>query len=86
MRLLKTILVLIIWIGCSSCSSTKYINTHVDLEIENPCVFERYSLEEKLSMTKNVGEKTLRNLDSCRIRSQSNYDMITAHNKLHQGK
>jgi len=86
MTLLKTILVLIIWIGCSSCASTKYINTHLDLAIDNPCVFERYSLEEKLSMTREVGERTLRNQDSCRIRQQANYDIIAAHNQAHQGE
>jgi len=58
MKHLKTILVLIIWIGCSSCASTKYINTHVDLETDNPCVFESYTLEEKLSMTKAVRLET----------------------------
>ena len=84
MKLLKTILVLIIWIGCSSCGTTKYINSHVDMEIENPCVFESYTLEEKLSMTKNVGEKTLRNQDSCRIRHQRNYDIITIYNELNK--
>jgi len=85
MKLLKTILVLITWIGFSGCASTKYINTHVDLAIDDPCVFERYNLDEKLSMTREVGEKTLRNLDSCRIRYQANYDIIQAHNKAHKG-
>lgn len=83
MTLSKIILVLITWIGCSSCVSTKYLNTHVDLEINDPCVFESYSLDEKLSMTKNVGEKTLRNQDSCRIRYQENSAIITEHNELH---
>ena len=86
MKHLKIMMVLITWIGCSSCTSTKYINTHVDLEIDDPCVFERYSLEEKLSMTREVGEKTLRNQDSCRIRHQSNSVILAKHNELHQDK
>ena len=81
MTLLKRILVLIIWIGCSTCASTRYINTHVDVIIDDPCVIVRNSLEEKLSMTKSVGEKTLRNQDSCHIRHQRNYDIIKTYNE-----
>lgn len=80
---LKIMTALIIWIGCSSCTSTKYLNTHVNVEIDDPCVFEKYTLEEKQSMTRQVGERTLRNQDSCRIRSNKNNAIINAHNELH---
>ena len=86
MKPLKITMVLIIWIGCSSCTSTRYINSHVDLEIDNPCVFEKYTLEEKLSMTKSVGEKTLRNQDSCRIRSIKNRAIINEYNRISRSK
>ena len=86
MKHLKIVLVLTIWIGCSSCASTKYINTHVDLQIDDPCVFEKYTLEEKLSMTREVGEKTLRNQQSCKILHQKNSGIIQTHNELHQDK
>ena len=82
MRHLKIILVMTGTIVFSGCS-TKYINTHVDLELSNPCVFEKFTVEEKESITDNAGRKILRNQNSCRIRYQRNYDILQIHNTVH---
>ena len=86
MKHLKIILVMIGVTSFSACTSTKYINTHVNLESESPCVFEKYTIEERSTMTESVGSKTLRNQNTCRTLYIEISDIIQAHNDLHRGQ
>ncbi len=62
------------------------VYVHVPLEIDNPCIFEKFSEEEKDTMTEAVGRKIFRNQQACKVRAQLNQDKVTLHNEKHSGK
>ena len=84
MKLLKILMIVTGAIGFSGCSTTKHIIAHVDLQLESPCVFEKFTESEKDTMTEDVGRKIYRNQQSCLIHQKANYARIQAHNRLHQ--
>ena len=86
MKELKILMVLIGVIISSSCSTTRYRNIHLDLALQTPCIFEKFTEEEKQVMSEPIGQKIYRNQQSCKIRYQKNYDIISAHNEAHKGE
>ena len=83
MKLLKILMILIggtVFNGCS----TKYAIIHIPLEIESPCVFEKFTEEEKQAITlEATGRKIYRNQQGCIIRHQKNSAIMQTHNELH---
>lgn len=84
MKKLRILLIVIGGLGFSACSTTKHIIAHVDLDLESPCVFEKFSELEKDTMSEEVGKKIYRNQQSCVIHQKANYDKLQVHNRLHQ--
>lgn len=85
MMLRKMILIGVITFSTSACT-TKLINVHEPLELENPCVFEKFTETEKDSMTEDVGRKIFRNQKGCEIRAELNRKKAELHNKAHASK
>lgn len=85
---LKLILMILIGATISSCGTKiKYLNTHVDLVIPSNCdQFERFTEEEKDSMTEDVGRKIYRNNNACEARQARIDELVEAHNKVHAEK
>ena len=82
MKLLKILMILIggtVFNGCS----TKYAIIHIPLEIDNPCVFEKFTEEEKQAMSETTGRRIYRNQQGCIIRHQKNSAIMQTHNELH---
>lgn len=83
MKLLKILTILIGAIAFSGCSTTRHIIAHVDLALETPCQFEKFTESEKETMSENVGRKIYRNQQSCKIHYNRNHVMLIQHNKSH---
>ena len=81
----KLILMMMIGTTISSCS-TKYINTHEDLEKPEYAELEKFTKKEK-DFIKNgmpsIGKRIKRNNKSCEYRVDAIGDIITSHNKEH---
>jgi len=84
MKLLKILILVTGATILSSCTSTVYVNTHVNIELEHTCAFAEYTEDEKDSMTQAVGEKTYSNQRKCFIQKEKNRGILIAHNELHQ--
>lgn len=82
MKPLKIMMVLIGAIVFSGCSTQLKI-IHVPVDLKDPCLFEKYTESEKDTMSEEVGRKTARNQNACRIRHQRNNDIIKKHNESH---
>ena len=84
MKLLKILMIITGSLIFSACTSTMHIIAHVDLQLESPCVFEKFTESEKDTITEDVGKKIYRNQLSCEIHSKANYARIQAHNNAHK--
>ncbi len=84
MRLLKILMIVIGGLAFSGCSTTKHIIAHVDLTLEDPCIFEKFSESEKNTMMEDVGKKIYRNQQSCQIRYNKNRVILESHNIAHK--
>lgn len=66
--------------GCS----TKYKNVHVKMTPIEICSFDRFSDEEKETMTNDVGSKIARNQNDCRVDRDKYNTLIELHNEAHK--
>ena len=69
----------------SSCSSNP-VDVHIELQVAEQCIFEKFTEEEKKSMIEAVGRKIHKNQESCRLRNKRINAIIQAHNKAHGDK
>ena len=74
-------MILIGVITFSGCETIKVV--HVPMNHLPICEFEKFTKEEKASMTEAVGRKIYRNQERCRIDKKRIDDLIDAHNKAH---
>ena len=85
MKLLKILILTIGVTTSSSCSTIRYKNIHVGLELQTPCIFEKFTEEEKQVMSETIGRKIDHNHQSCEIQHKKNSDILLKHNELHKG-
>jgi len=69
----------------SSCGD-KYLTTHKPFNLLPNCAFEKFTEEEKNSMTEQVGKKISRNQNGCTSRQMRNESNAKAHNDAHLDK
>ena len=86
MKKIKILMILIGAILLCNCTTTKYKNIHVDLDITQTCIFQPYTESEKDSMSESVGKKTYSNQQECLNEKEKNHAIIQAHNELHEGQ
>lgn len=80
----KLLLLLMLLISVLLVTGCNTIQTHVPLKLKSPCVFDKFTQEEKQSMTKAVGQKIYSNQEGCKVRHMQNLYLIDRHNELHK--
>lgn len=78
MKFLPALLVLLLS-GCDP----EYRVIHQSFVLADQCLFEKFTEEEKSTITDSVGQKIYRNQDNCRLRHIRNLDNVKNHNKAH---
>ena len=67
----------------TGCCSKQIELIHKPLTIPTNCIFEKFTEDEKESMSENVGRKIYKNQITCKVRQKRIGDIIDAHNKAH---
>jgi len=75
---------LILLLLLTGCGQTKYRVIHKPLAIPSQCNFDKFTEEEKNSMTQDVGMKIYTNQEGCRIRQDRIEYLIKTHNEAHK--
>lgn len=102
MKLLKISILIIGGIGFSGCSTTKYRQYHVSLELESPCISVKLTKKEKEhvfpdpidkdNLTESeliidaVGRKIDGSYQTCGKNHIKNSGILTKHNELHSDR
>jgi len=102
MKLLRILILIIGGIGFSGCSTTKYRQYHVGLELESPCIsvkltekerdhvfpepIDKNNLTESELIIDAVGRKIDGSHQTCDKNNNKNSVILLKHNELHQDK
>ena len=81
---MKISLLLIVCAILSSCGTTVVNEDHRDVVIPSLCVFSKFTLEEKLTMTDAVVTRTFDNQQDCYDRAERVQKLIDGHNEVYK--